>query len=82
MTDILSKSQLNTNTETATAITYFLFMPPMELWEANSDRTVRPSLSRFVSGAYLLYSLRYESQIWCVDASWDGGVSHTIFGSL
>ena len=20
--------------------------------------------------------------IWCVDASWDGGVSHTIFGSL
>ena len=32
------------------------FMPPKELWEAYSNRTVRPS--RFVSGAYLLYSLR------------------------
>ena len=35
-----------------------------------------------VSGAYLLYSLKEESQIWCVNVSWDGGVSHTIFGSL
>ena len=34
------------------------------------------------SGAYLLYSLRKESQIWCVDTSWDGGVSPTIFVSL
>ena len=25
-----------------------------------------------VSGAYLLYYLRRESQIWCVNASWDG----------
>ena len=25
-----------------------------------------------VSGAYLLYNLRRESQIWCVNASWDG----------
>ena len=37
-----------------------VFMPPKELWEAYSNRTVRPSVcpSRFVSGAYLLYSLR------------------------
>ena len=56
-----------------------LFYAPKELWEAYSYRTVRPS--RFVSGAYLLYSLRQEFQI-CVDASWDGGVSRTIFGSL
>ena len=32
------------------------FMPQKELWEAFSNHTVRPS--RFVSGAYLLYSLR------------------------
>ena len=25
-----------------------------------------------VSGAYLLYYLRRESQIWCVNSSWDG----------
>ena len=35
-----------------------------------------------VSGAYILYYLRYESQIWCVDASWDDEVSCTIIGSL
>ena len=35
-----------------------------------------------VSGAYLLYYLRYEFQIWCVDASWDEEVSRTIIGSL
>ena len=35
-----------------------------------------------VSGAYLLYYLRKESQIWCVDASWDDEVSRTIIGSL
>ena len=34
----------------------YIYMPPKELWEAYSNRTVRPS--RFVSGAYLLYSLR------------------------
>ena len=34
------------------------------------------------SGAYLRYSLRQEFQIWCVYASWDGGVSRTIFGLL
>ena len=28
--------------------------------------------SRFVSSAYHLYSLRKESQIWFVVASWDG----------
>ena len=116
-------------------------MPPKELWEAYSNRTVRPSVSpsvrpsvrpsRFrvrsispiffgvgipnlvclyilgwrsvayhfwvtvtltltsdlvlriiVSGAYLLYYLRQESQIWCVDASWDDEVSRTIIWSL
>ena len=35
-----------------------------------------------VSGAYLLYNLRYDYQIWCMDASLDGDMSHTIFGSL
>ena len=35
-----------------------------------------------VSGAYLLYYFRYESPIWCVDASLDDEVSHTIIGSL
>ena len=35
-----------------------------------------------VSRAYLLYYLRSESQIWCVDASWDEEVSRTIIGSL
>ena len=30
------------------------------------------------SGAYLLYSLRWEFHIWCMDASWDDGVSHLI----
>ena len=35
-----------------------------------------------LSGAYLLYYLRQESQIWCVDASWDDEVSCTIIGSL
>ena len=34
------------------------------------------------SGAYILYSLRKEFQIWFVNASLDDGVSHTIFGSL
>ena len=33
-----------------------------------------------VSGAYLLYYLMKESQIWGVDSSWDGGVVHTILG--
>ena len=33
-----------------------------------------------VSGAYLLYYLMQESQIWGVDFSWDGGVVHTILG--
>ena len=35
-----------------------------------------------VSVAYLLYYLRWESQICCVDASWDDEVSPTITGSL
>ena len=33
-----------------------------------------------VSGAYLLYYLMQEFQIWCVDSSLDGGVVHTILG--
>ena len=50
---------------------YLFFMPPKELWEAYSNRTVRPSVRpsvspsvrqsvrpAFVSGPYLLYSLR------------------------
>ena len=31
-----------------------------------------------VSGAYLLYYLRNESQIWLVVSSWDGGVVQSI----
>ena len=31
-----------------------------------------------VSGAYLLYYLMLESQIWCIDSSVDGGVVHSI----
>ena len=54
----------------------YSFMPAKELREAFS-LSARPSC--FVSGAYLLYSLRQESQIWSVDASWDGGVSSTTF---
>ena len=42
---------------------------------------VRPALC-LVHISDLLYSLRQESQIWCVDASWDCGVSHITFGSL
>ena len=35
-----------------------------------------------MSGAYLLYYLSKESQIQCVDASWDEEVSRTIIRSL
>ena len=31
-----------------------------------------------VSRTYLIYYLRWESQIWCLDASWDDGVSCTV----
>ena len=102
-------------------------MPPNELWEAYSNRTVRPSRFRvrsispiffevgipnlvcgyilgwrsvayhflvtvtltsdlvfriIMSRAYFLYYLRQESQIWCVDASWDDEVLLTIIKSL
>ena len=45
------------------SIIYSIFMPPKELWEAYSNRTVRPSVRQsvrpaFVSGPYLLYSLK------------------------
>ena len=33
-----------------------------------------------VSGAYLIYYLRVESQICCKDTSLDADVSHTILG--
>ena len=35
-----------------------------------------------MSGAYLIYYLREESQICCMDTSLDDDVSHTIFRSL
>ena len=35
---------------------------------------------KIMSRAYLLYYYRKESQIWWVDPTLDGGVSHTIFG--
>ena len=35
-----------------------------------------------VSGAYLIYYLREESQICCMDTSLDADVSRTIFRSL
>ena len=34
------------------------------------------------SGAYLLYSLRQEVQIWCVDASMDGSVTYHFWGTV
>ena len=85
------RTLLNFYTEPNKPTVCKVFMPPKELWEAYSNRTVRPSVRpsvrvsvrpAFVSGPYLPYSLRYEFQIRCVDASWDGGVSRTIFGSL
>ena len=54
-----------------------IIMPPKELWEAYSSHTVRPS--RFVSGPIYF---EVNSQIWCVDACWDGGVSGTILTSI
>ena len=49
-----------------------LFYASKKFWEAcmYSIRTVRPSVHQCVHPA---------SQIWCVDASWGGGVSRTIF---
>ena len=41
-----------------------------------SDLVFRIIMSR----AYLLYNLRKESQIWCVDAYWDDEVLGTIIG--
>ena len=35
-----------------------------------------------MSGAYLLYYLRTEFQIWCVDFSWNGAVMHTSLGHI
>ena len=39
-------------------------------------------LRSIVFGAYFLYYLRQESQIWWVDASLDDGVPRTIIRSL
>ena len=33
-----------------------------------------------VSGARLIYYLRQESKIWCMDVSLDADMSHTILG--
>ena len=47
----------------------FTYAPKGTLGGICSNRTVHPSVcpSRFMSGAYLLYSLRLESPIWCVN---------------
>ena len=43
----------------------------------------RDLISRIIlSGAYLIYYLREESQICCMDTSLEADVSHTIFRSL
>ena len=51
-------------------------------FSGHCDLTSDLVLRIIVSGAYLLHSLRWGFQIWCVDASLDGGVSCTIFGLL
>ena len=43
--------------------------------------TFDPVCRIIVSRTYLLYYLKWESHIWCVDTSWDGGVSCTITGN-
>ena len=43
-----------------------------------SDLVFRIIMSR----AYRVYYLRYESQIWCVDASWDDEMLHIIIVSI
>ena len=61
-------------------------MPQKELWEAYSNRTVHPTVRQSVCSSG--FSVRCISpiffevgiQIWCVYASWDGGVSRIIFG--
>ena len=49
-------------------------------FSGQGDFDLWPTLRIIVSGAYLLYYLRLESQIWFVDKPWDGGVSCTIYG--
>ena len=50
---------------------------------AYSFWTVHPCIQVLIlSGAYLLYYMRQESQIWCVDTPWGPKVLHTIFGDL
>ena len=60
-------------------------------WDDEVSRTIIRSLTltsdivsrnRIESGAYLLYSLRWEFHIWRVNVSIDDEVSHIIFGSL
>ena len=41
------------------------------IFKVNVTLTSDLVLRIIVSGAYLLYSLSEEFQIWCVDASWD-----------
>ena len=47
-------------------------------WILTCDLVFRIIMSR----VYLLYYFRQEYQIWCVGASWDGGVLHIIYGLL
>ena len=62
---IISLNKNNNNNNKILAMDYcleYFFMPPKELWEAYSNRTVSPSGHQsvhpaFVSGPYLLYSL-------------------------
>ena len=59
-------------------------------WDGGVSGTIFGSLTLtsdlvfriIVSRAYLLYYLRQEFQIWCVDVSWDDEVSRTVIGSL
>ena len=47
-------------------------------FSGHCDLDLKLSFYIIVSGAYVLYYLRLESQIWCARASWDGRVSCAI----
>ena len=56
-------NSLDPDSERTLNLSFYVFMPPKELWEAYSKGTVRPSVHQsvrpaFVSGPYLLYSFR------------------------
>ena len=63
------------------------FYAPYELWDTYSNRTVRlsvrPSVYPALCPVHISNILRGRNpKFWCVCASWNGGVSRTIFGSL